>query len=105
LEKQPNSKVLYLKNFNDIIPDVDNSELIIDTIHTTAKGTTVYTNWLADQMLNDPKIITALKTQRKPEEFFAKKYAKKSYQKMTSYFKKKTETNVKIAQPIGNPVK
>jgi hypothetical protein len=108
LEKQPNGKVLYLKNFHDIIPDADDSELLVDTMHTTAKGATVYTNWLADQMLNDPKIMTALKKPhkpRKPEEFFVKKYAKKGYRKIAGYFKKKTITDVKVAQPPNNTVR
>jgi hypothetical protein len=108
LEKQPNGKVLYLKNFHGIIPDVDDSELLIDHMHTTAKGATVYTNWLADQMLKDPKIMTALKKPhkpRKPEEFFVKKYAKKGYRKIAGYFKKKTITDVKVAQPPNNPVR
>jgi hypothetical protein len=104
LEQQPNCKVLYLKNFHDIIPNADDLELLIDISHTTAKGTTVYTNWLADQMLNDPSIMTALKTPRKPEEFFAKKYAKKGYRKIAGYFKKK-ETSVTVAQPTTPPIR
>jgi hypothetical protein len=104
LEKQPNSKVFYMKNFQDIIPNADDSELLLDTIHTTAKGTTIYTNWLADQMLNDPKVMVALKTPRQPNEFFVKKYARKGYRKITNYFKKK-ETPVTVAQPVNQPIR
>jgi hypothetical protein len=104
LEQQSNSKVLYLKNFRDIIPNADDSELLVDAFHATAKGATIYTNWLADQMLNDPKIVIALKTPRKPEEFFVKKYAKQGYRKIAGYFKKK-DTPVRIAQPVSPPIR
>ncbi|MDR2440723.1 MAG: hypothetical protein LBE12_15280 [Planctomycetaceae bacterium] len=118
LNQQPHCKVLYLKNFRDIIPDAEDSELLIDIMHTTAKGATVYTNWLADQMLNDQKIMAALKTPRKQDTYLAYlkktfrpyvgKDIKKAYHSFAGVLKKQKTTkqkNVKIAQPTKNPVR
>jgi hypothetical protein len=108
LKNQPGCAVIVADNFNDILPEprdyTKKPALTFDDAHMTHEGATIYTNWLADQMLNDPKIMIALKTSRKPEEFFVKKYAKKSYRKITNYFKKK-ETPVTIAQPMRLPIR
>jgi hypothetical protein len=103
LKLLPNCSVITMQDRNVLRhPD---KEIFFDPIHLTNDGAEVYTNWLADQMLKDQKIVAVLKTPRKTEDFFVKKYAKKSYRKFASYFKKETETNIKIAQPAGNPVK
>ncbi|MDR2409039.1 MAG: hypothetical protein LBE13_13125 [Bacteroidales bacterium] len=99
----PNCSVITMKDRNVI--KHPNKIIFYDPFHMTNVGAEVYTNWLVDQMLKDQKIVTALKTPRKPEEFFAKKYTKKCYMKIANYFKKKTDTDVKVAQPQGNPVK
>jgi hypothetical protein len=108
LQNQPDCVVIIADNFSDILPEPRNYEkepaLTFDNVHMTHEGATIYTNWLADQMLNDPKIMTAFKKTRKPEEFFVKKYVKKGYRKITSYFKKK-ETSVTVAQPVNPPIR
>jgi hypothetical protein len=105
LNGRSNCSVITLRSLQEIVPNISDEELFRDHYHMTPKGSAFFTPWLANQMQKDPNIITALKMRQKLEEFFIKKYAKKSYRKMTSYFKKKTETNVKIAQPSNNPVK
>ncbi|MDR1923287.1 MAG: hypothetical protein LBQ66_02840 [Planctomycetaceae bacterium] len=107
LDLHPTCKVIHsFKNFHEIIPNADDAKYLFDTVHMTKEGATIYTNWLANQMLKDQKIMTALKTPRKPNEFFVKKYAKKGYRKFAGYFKKtKNEKKVMIAQPQKNPVR
>jgi hypothetical protein len=99
LNGRSNCSVITLRSLQEIVPNIDDDELFSDQTHMTPKGSAFFTPWLADQMLKDPNIITALKTPRKPEEFFVKKICKKGYKKVTSYFKKKTDTDIKIAQP------
>ena len=76
LEKTPNCAVLYLKNFRELAPNVDERELFYDQGHLTLTGATIYSQWLADQILSDPKITAALETPRKREEFVVMKYAR-----------------------------
>ena len=76
LERTPNCAFTYLRNFHEIIPGVSDAELFADEVHMRKQGATIYTNWLTEQMLKNPKIVAALETPRKSEEFFVKKYAK-----------------------------
>ena len=101
LEQTPNCAVVYLKNFREIAPRVDERYLMYDTMHMTKKGATIHTNWLAEQMRKDPKIAAALKAPRKREEFFVKKYAKQTWQTVAGYFKPSPpEHNIPDDQPI-----
>jgi hypothetical protein len=46
------------------MPEVNDADMFFDHIHMTKQGATVYTNWLTEQMLQNPKIVEALgKTQ------------------------------------------
>jgi hypothetical protein len=106
LNSLSNCTVVNLDAFQSLYPEKPTELFMRDSHHIASfHGPAVYMNWIADQMLNDPKIAAALKTSRKPEEFFVKKYVKKGYKKVASYFKKKKENDVKIAQPQRNPVK
>jgi hypothetical protein len=104
LNSLPNCSVITMRDRNTL--KQQDKTIFHDPIHLSVTGAEVYTNWLADQMLKDQKIMTALKTPRKPNEFFVKKYAKKGYRKFAGYFKKtKNEKKVMIAQPQKNPMR
>jgi hypothetical protein len=122
LQNQPDCAVIIADNFNDILLEPRDYEkkpaLTFDNAHMTHEGAEVYTNWLADQMLNDLKVMTALKTPRKKETYIAylkktfRPYVgndvKKAYRTFAGIFKKqkiKEQKNIKIAQPTTNPVR
>ena len=107
LERAPNCAVVYLKNFHVLDPQANDTMLMYDQVHMTLKGATIHTNWLADQMLNNQKIVAVLKTPRKPEEFFVKKYAKRALRPVAKWLHKppvpKEEPKaVMVAAPPGN---
>ena len=101
LESMPNCALICLRTLREIKPREDDTKFFGDRKHMTKEGATVYTNWLADQMRQDPKIAAALKAPRKREEFFVKKYAKQSWQTVAGYFKPSPpEHNLPDEQPI-----
>ena len=102
LERTPNCAVTDLRTFHEIMPGVNDADMLFDSIHMTKQGATVYTNWLTEQMLKDPKIVAAMRTLHKPEEFFAKKFAQKAWRKVAGSLKKKPDVKpIQVAAPLN----
>ena len=102
LERHPNCSIIYVRDFQKIDPNLKCEDMLFDWHHMKRQGATIYSNWLTDQIRKDKKIVAALKAPRKREEFFVKKYAKKTWRTVAGYFKKepaKTEESVQIAAP------
>ncbi len=78
LHANSNCTVVVARHFEDILPNINPGDCFFDAIHMSDKGATIYTNWLADQMLADPKIVKALNTPRVPEPNLLVKCYKKS---------------------------
>ena len=72
LNEHPNCKILYLRDFHEIIPDVIDREYMFDYIHLTKKGATVYTNWLTEQIFQDAKTLAAIYPPETCREILAK---------------------------------
>ncbi|MGL4594831.1 MAG: hypothetical protein ACRCUY_08905 [Thermoguttaceae bacterium] len=115
MQARRNCAVVIAANFDEILktPRDYSKEpaLTFDDGHMTEEGATIYTNWLVDQMLNDPKIMTALKTPRKPPEFFVKRwikqipYTKETYMYLAGFVRKSGVEQAKptlVASPQGN---
>ncbi|MGL4595659.1 MAG: hypothetical protein ACRCUY_13120 [Thermoguttaceae bacterium] len=118
IDCHPNCRVIYLKDFRSILPDAQDEEYLFDQYHMSRNGATVYTHWLADQMQRDPKVMAALNTERKPPEFFVKRwvkqvpYAKESYRYLAGFIQKTPSNNggapakpVLVASPPNNTPK
>jgi len=88
LEGTPNCAVTFLRTFHEIVPEIDDADVLFDQYHLTKNGAAIYTNWLADQMRKNPKINAALQSPRKPEKFFVKKYANDFLQPVAKWLPK-----------------
>ena len=72
LNEHPNCKVLYLRDFHEIVPDTVGREYMFDNIHMTQKGAMTYTNWVTEQIFGDAKILAAIYPPETCQEILAK---------------------------------
>jgi len=110
LRRKKNCTVVSLRNFDAIYPGIDDAPFFADDYHMLPAGAVIYTQWLSEQMLNDPKIVAALNTPRKPEEFFVKRYARRALRpivKLLRHWQTPAEKSkpVMVASPPENPVR
>jgi len=67
LDQMSNCKVIVCRNFQEITSDGTDEDYLFDKWHMTEPGANLYTNWLADQMLKSPKIISVLNLEAVPK--------------------------------------
>ena len=61
LNRQPNCVVIVCRDFEEITDEGTDEDYLFDYGHMTRKGAILYTNWLADRLLETPKTAEAIR--------------------------------------------